>query len=78
MVRFVYIVIWMMVLVTLWSAFIGQLSFTFDFKLHLFSRLLYCIPAYSLSLILNYHHYIIYFVIKSPTVRSILPYLSVL
>ena len=33
------------------------------------------IPAYSLSLLLNYHQYIICFVFESPTVRSIIRYL---
>ena len=39
-----------------------------------FSKLLNCIPAYSLSLLLDYHQYIISFEIKSPIIRSILRY----
>jgi hypothetical protein len=66
-------VILSIVLVAHWPALINEPSFTFDFQLNMFFlitslvHVLDFVPAYSLSLLLNYHQnfiFIICFVIK--------------
>ena len=60
----IFCVIWRTVLVAPISYLIDRLSFTFDSQLTLFFQLLYCIPTYSLSLLLNPDQNMIFFARK--------------